>query len=149
MLKNWKYNTFSKYLEVHKKNYIESYVATFIHHCIIVSWEKQWSRDLKLKVFWDIWSRFWNKGFRPSLSCWRTIPHYNLVIIIELSVVNVGNFTTTLLYEIWNFFEFFGTVLLFAKFIQHFFVILYHPRLPKQKSCAIYLQKVWFKHFRD
>ena len=84
-----------------------------------------------------------------SLSCWRTIPHYNLVIIIELSVVNVGNLTTTLLYEIWNFFESFGTTLLFAKFVQHFFVIFYHPRLPKQKSCAIYLQKVWFKHFRD
>ena len=100
MLKNWKYNTFSKYLEVHKKNYIECYVATFIHHCIIVSWEKQWSRDLKLKVFWDIWSRFWNKGFRPSLSCWRTIPHYNLVIIIK-SVVNVGNLTTTYL-VVWN-----------------------------------------------
>ena len=36
-----------------------------------------------------------------SLSCWRTIPHYNLVIIIELSVVNVGNLTTTYL-VVWN-----------------------------------------------
>ena len=110
MLKNWKYNTFSKYLVVQKKLHwlLRCNFYSPLYYCDLGnSRVETWN----LRCFETSDLDFETRVSDPlSLSCWRTIPHYNLVIIIELSVVNVGNFTTTLFYEIWNFFVFFGTV---------------------------------------